>query len=212
MFFPPICYLFCEWHEMYEPPIRFVSVLNFRLVYFSIYNWKINLGCNFSCCDIALQKNSKMLCWWMPTHQNYANPPGKKKLRRMFDINKTHVVATTVSMMIHDTTGYKCKQCEKPRVPIHLVGTIEVCLIKQSVVENAISVYMRNPVKHLIILFCSHIILLIWYVKLAWHLCLILQWHPLNLYKTKRWKKESFCEKKNPTICPQGSISSSRSR
>lgn len=54
----------------------------------------------------------------------------KKKLRRMFDINKTHVVATTVSMMIHDTTGYKCKQCEKPRVPIHLVGTIEVCLIK----------------------------------------------------------------------------------
>lgn len=54
----------------------------------------------------------------------------KKKLRRMFDINKTHVVATTVSMLIHDTTGYKCKQCEKPRVPIHLVGTIEVCLIK----------------------------------------------------------------------------------
>lgn len=54
----------------------------------------------------------------------------KKKLRRMFDINKTHVVATTVSMMIHDTTGYKCKQCQKPRVPIHLVGTIEVCLIK----------------------------------------------------------------------------------
>lgn len=54
----------------------------------------------------------------------------EKKLRRMFDINKTHVVATTVSMMIHDTTGYKCKQCEKPRVPIHLVGTIEVCLIK----------------------------------------------------------------------------------
>lgn len=55
---------------------------------------------------------------------------GKKKLRRMFDINKTHVVATTVSMLIHDTAGYKCKQCEKPRVPIHLVGTIEVCLIK----------------------------------------------------------------------------------
>lgn len=54
----------------------------------------------------------------------------KKKLRRMFDINKTHVVATTVSMLIHDTAGYKCKQCEKPRVPIHLVGTIEVCLIK----------------------------------------------------------------------------------
>lgn len=76
--FPPDSLSFCEWHEMYEPPIRFVSVLNFRLVYFSIYNWKINLGCNFSCCDIALQKNSKMLCWWMPTHQNYANPPGKK--------------------------------------------------------------------------------------------------------------------------------------
>lgn len=58
--FPPdIRYLFCEWHEMYEPPIRFVSVLNFRLVYFSIYNWKINLGCNFSCCDIALQKIQK---------------------------------------------------------------------------------------------------------------------------------------------------------
>lgn len=54
----------------------------------------------------------------------------KKKLRRMFDINKTHVVATTVSMLIHDTAGYKCKQCEKPRVPIHLVGMIEVCLIK----------------------------------------------------------------------------------
>lgn len=54
----------------------------------------------------------------------------EKKLRRMFDINKTHVVATTVSMLIHDTAGYKCKQCEKPRVPIHLVGTIEVCLIK----------------------------------------------------------------------------------
>lgn len=133
---------------------------------------------------------------------------GEKKLRRMFDINKTHVVATTVSMMIHDTTGYKCKQCEKPRVPIHLVGTIEVCLIKQSVVENAISVFMRNPVKHLIILFCSHIILLIWYVKLAWHLCLILQWHPLNLLKTKREKKNHSARKKTPTICPQGSISS----
>lgn len=129
MFFPPICYLFCEWHEMYEPPIRFVSVLNFRLVYFSIYNWKINLGCNFSCCDIALQKNSNAVL--MNAHSSkLCKSAWKKKLRRMFDINKTHVVATTVSMMIHDTTGYKCKQCEKPRVPIHLVGTIEVCLIK----------------------------------------------------------------------------------
>lgn len=91
---------------------------------------KLISGVIFHVVTLPYKKNSKMLCWWMPTHQNYANPPGKKKLRRMFDINKTHVVATTVSMMIHDTTGYKCKQCEKPRVPIHLVGTIEVCLIK----------------------------------------------------------------------------------
>lgn len=65
----------------------------------------------------------------MPTHQNYANSP-KKKLRRMFNINKTHVIATTISMLIHDIAGYKCTLCEKPRVPIHLVSTIEVCLIK----------------------------------------------------------------------------------
>lgn len=70
-------------------------------------------------------------------------------------------------------------------------------------VENAISVYMRNPVKHLIILFCSHIILLIWYVKLAWHLCIILQWHPLNLYKTKRWKKRIIL-RKNPLFVRRG--------
>lgn len=129
MFFPPIRYLFCEWHEMYEPPIRFVSVLNFRLVYFSIYNWKINLGCNFSCCDIALQKIQKCCADECPLIK-IMQIRREKKLRRMFDINKTHVVATTVSMMIHDTAGYKCKQCQKPRVPIHLVGTIEVCLIK----------------------------------------------------------------------------------
>lgn len=55
-FHPRFAIFFCEWHEMYKPPIRFVSVLNFRLVYFSIYNWKINLGCNFSCGDIALKK------------------------------------------------------------------------------------------------------------------------------------------------------------
>lgn len=71
-------------------------------------------------------------------------------------------------------------------------------------VENAISVYMRNPVKHLIILFCSHIILLIWYVKLAWHLCLILQWHPLNLLKTKREKKNHSARKKTPLFVRRG--------
>lgn len=129
MFFSPIRYLFCEWHEMYEPPIRFVSVLNFRLVYFSIYNWKINLGCNFSCCDIALQKIQKCCADECPLIK-IMQIRREKKWRRMFDINKTHVVATTVSMLIHDTAGYKCKQCQKPRVPIHLVGTIEVCLIK----------------------------------------------------------------------------------
>lgn len=48
----------------------------------------------------------------------------------MFNINKTHVIATTISMLIYDIAGYKCTLCEKPRVPIHLVSTIEVCLIK----------------------------------------------------------------------------------
>lgn len=33
----------------------------------------------------------------------------KKKLRRMFDINKIYVVVMIVFMMIYDIIGYKCK-------------------------------------------------------------------------------------------------------
>lgn len=128
-FQPRFAIFFCEWHEMYKPPIRFVSVLNFRLVYFSIYNWKINLGCNFSCGDIALKKIQKCCADECPLIK-IMQIRQKIKLRRMFNINKTHVIATTISMLIYDIAGYKCTLCEKPRVPIHLVSTIEVCLIK----------------------------------------------------------------------------------